>query len=73
MENAEKANQYVLLKMSWEVFCNFFSVFIQIGFPGLTASVMFLVKGFQSEEWMLMTALITQRWETRYPLLMRTE
>lgn len=32
-------------------------MFIQISFPGLTVSVMFLVKGFQSEEWMLMITL----------------
>lgn len=55
--NAEKINQYVLLKIPLEVFFYFFSVFIQISFPGLTATVMFLVKGFQSEEWMLMIIL----------------
>lgn len=35
----------------------YFSVFIQSSFPGLATSVMFPVEGFQSEEWILTTAL----------------
>lgn len=54
--NAEKENQYVLLKKAFVGFL-YFSVFIQSSFPGLATSVMFPVEGFQSEEWILTTAL----------------
>lgn len=51
----QKSKSVCSVKKALVGFFCIFSMFIQISFPGLTGSVMFLVKGFQSEEWMLMS------------------
>lgn len=43
----------------------FFGMFIQISFPGLIVSVIFLMKGFHNNKWILtiMLCLLKVRWQ----------